>query len=145
MSGTIPPLLRYAFMAWCLVKKKHRDSYYFKFYLHVIPRTRVPIFDLCSETSQNSVLPFKPHGLSQKGKKENPCNNTRHEVCPVSTRVSFPGGESVQGLKLTTHLHLVPRPNEGSYTSSPQYAFMALCLVKHRDNFTYIFNEVCSC
>jgi hypothetical protein len=26
--------------------------------------------------------------------------------------------------------------NEWSYTSTPQYAFMAWCLVKHRDNFT---------
>jgi hypothetical protein len=29
------------------------------------------------------------------------------------------------GVKLTTHLHLVPRSkNEWSYTSTPQYAFM---------------------
>jgi len=34
-------------------------------------------------------------------------------------------------VKLTTHLHLVPRSkNEWSYTSTPQYAFMAWCLVK---------------
>jgi hypothetical protein len=34
--------------------------------------------------------------------------------------------------------HLVPRSkNEWSYTSTPQYAFMAWCLVKHRDNFTF--------
>jgi len=25
------------------------------------------------------------------------------------------------------------------YTSTPQYAFMAWCLVKHRDNFTFTF------
>jgi hypothetical protein len=41
-------------------------------------------------------------------------------------------------VKLTTHLHLVPRPkNERSYTSTPQYEFTAWCLVKHRDNFTF--------
>jgi hypothetical protein len=34
-------------------------------------------------------------------------------------------------MKLTTHLHLVPRSeNEWSYTSTPQYAFMVWCLVK---------------
>jgi len=34
-------------------------------------------------------------------------------------------------LWLTTHLHLVPRSKiEWSYTSSPQYAFMAWCPVK---------------
>jgi hypothetical protein len=29
--------------------------------------------------------------------------------------------------------------NAWSYTSTPQYAFMAWCLVKHRDNFTFTF------
>jgi hypothetical protein len=34
-------------------------------------------------------------------------------------------------VKLTTHLHLVPRSkNAWSYTSTPQYAFMAWCSVK---------------
>jgi len=34
----------------------------------------------------------------------------------------------------------VPRSkNEWSYTSTPQYAFMTWCLVKHRDNFTFTF------
>jgi hypothetical protein len=28
--------------------------------------------------------------------------------------------------------------NPWSYTSTPQYVFMAWCLVKHRDNFTFI-------
>jgi len=36
--------------------------------------------------------------------------------------------------------HLVPRSkNAWSYTSTPQYVFMAWCLVKHRDNFTFTF------
>jgi hypothetical protein len=35
------------------------------------------------------------------------------------------------GVKLTIHQHLIPRStNEWSYTSTPQYAFMALCSVK---------------
>jgi hypothetical protein len=34
-------------------------------------------------------------------------------------------------MKLTTHLHLMPRSkDEWSYTSTPQYAFMAWCSVK---------------
>jgi hypothetical protein len=34
-------------------------------------------------------------------------------------------------VKLTTHLHLVPRSkNEWSYNSTPQYAFMVWCSVK---------------
>jgi hypothetical protein len=27
MSGGIPPLPQYAFMAWCSVKKEHRDNF----------------------------------------------------------------------------------------------------------------------
>jgi hypothetical protein len=48
-------------------------------------------------------------------------------------------------VKVTTHLHLVPRSkNAWSYTSTPPYIFMARCLVKHRDNFpTYIFMARC--
>jgi hypothetical protein len=43
-------------------------------------------------------------------------------------------------MKLTTHLHLVPRSkNERSYTSTLPYVFIAWCLVKHRDNFTFTF------
>jgi hypothetical protein len=41
--------------------------------------------------------------------------------------------------------HLVPRSkNAWSYTSTPQYAFVAWCLVKHRDNFTfYVYSPIC--
>jgi hypothetical protein len=36
-------------------------------------------------------------------------------------------------VKLTTHLHLVPRSkNKWSYTSTPPYAFMAWCSVKKK-------------
>jgi len=41
-------------------------------------------------------------------------------------------------VKLTTHLHLVPRSkNEWSYISTPQYVFTVWCLVKYRGNFTF--------
>jgi len=43
-------------------------------------------------------------------------------------------------VKLTTHLHVVPTLiMHGAIPSLPQYAFMAWCLVKHRDNFTLPF------
>jgi len=35
--------------------------------------------------------------------------------------------------------------NACSYTSALQYAFMAWCLVKHRDNFTFYFSAALSC
>jgi hypothetical protein len=34
MSGAIPPLPQYAFMAWCSVKKKHRDNFTFYLSMH---------------------------------------------------------------------------------------------------------------
>jgi hypothetical protein len=45
------------------------------------------------------------------------------------------------GVKLTTH-HLSPRSkNAWSCTSTPQYALIAWCLVKHRDNFTFFIKR----
>jgi hypothetical protein len=41
-------------------------------------------------------------------------------------------------VKLTTQLYLVPRIKMGgTIPLLPQYVFMAWCLVKHRDNFTF--------
>jgi hypothetical protein len=43
-------------------------------------------------------------------------------------------------MKLTIELLLVPRSkNAWSYISTPQYVFMAWCLVKHRDKCTLTF------
>jgi len=45
---------------------------------------------------------------------------------------------SGRGVKLTTHLHLVPMTRMcGAIPPLPQYIFMAWFLVKHRDNFTF--------
>jgi hypothetical protein len=52
----------------------------------------------------------------------------------------IPWGWSSQGVKLTTHLHLMLRSkNAWSCISTPQYAFMVWCSVKkkQRDNFTF--------
>jgi hypothetical protein len=55
----------------------------------------------------------------------------------------FPWGWSERGVKLTTHLHLVPRSkNEWNYTSAPQYAFMVWCLVKVQGQI-YIYLYLC--
>jgi hypothetical protein len=41
-------------------------------------------------------------------------------------------------VKLAIHLHLAPRSRvRGSMPPLPQYVFTALCLVKHRENFTF--------
>jgi hypothetical protein len=47
------------------------------------------------------------------------------------------------GVKLTTHVHLMPRLRmRGSIPSFLQYVFTALHLVKHRDNFTFKREDV---
>jgi hypothetical protein len=38
----------------------------------------------------------------------------------------------------TIHLLLVPRSKKAWSSTSPHYVFMAWCLVKHRDNFTFL-------
>jgi hypothetical protein len=48
---------------------------------------------------------------------------------------SSPLGKAAGGMKLTTHLHLVPRSMRGAIPPLPQYVFIAWCLVKHKDNF----------
>jgi hypothetical protein len=55
---------------------------------------------------------------------------------PMGTRGSFPLGKSGQGVKLTTHLHLVSRPRvRGAIYPLPQYAFMAWCSFKVQEQF----------
>jgi hypothetical protein len=47
-------------------------------------------------------------------------------------------GVKRRDVKLTTPLLLMPRSkNAWKYTSTPPYVFIAWCLVKHRDNFTF--------
>jgi hypothetical protein len=54
-----------------------------------------------------------PHHRVQNGSGAHPASY------PMGTRGSFPGVKR-PGVKLTTHLHLVPRSkNEGNYTSTP--------------------------
>jgi hypothetical protein len=48
----------------------------------------------------------------------------------MGTRDSFSGVKRL-GVKLTTHLHLVPKSRmRGAILALPQYAFMACCSVK---------------
>jgi hypothetical protein len=59
-------------------------------------------------------------------------------------RGHFPWRYGGRGVKLTTHLHLVPRSkNAWSCNSTPQYAFVAWCLVKYRANGFHTRYYVC--
>jgi hypothetical protein len=52
-------------------------------------------------------------------------------------------GVSGRGVKLTTHLHLVPRSRMcGAIPPLPHYVCMAWRLVKHMDNFTFYLCKV---
>jgi hypothetical protein len=54
---------------------------------------------------------------------------------------SLSGGKG-PGLKLTTHLHLMPRPKMVELYSHSSDVFMAWCLIKYRDSFTfYLYSE----
>jgi hypothetical protein len=62
MSGAIHPLPQYAFMAWCLVKKKHRDNFTFFFTYYL--RTDSVYVKLSDENSQfRTVAMFIPVDL----------------------------------------------------------------------------------
>jgi hypothetical protein len=57
---------------------------------------------------------------------------------PMGTGGSFPGGKADHSPPSSAEVK-----NEWSYISTPQYVFMAWCLVKHRDNFTFTREGVC--
>jgi hypothetical protein len=52
----------------------------------------------------------------------------------VGTRGSFPGGKADHSSPSSAEVK-----NAWSCTSTPPYVFMAWCLVKHRDNFTFFY------
>jgi hypothetical protein len=80
---------------------------------------------------------FSLHHRVQTGSGAHPASY------PLGTTGFFPGGKSGRGVKLITELHLVPRSkNEWSYTSTPQYAFMAWFSVKAQGQLYIYFYTV---
>jgi len=70
----------------------------------------------------------------------NPVHNVPPYFSKIHPNIILPWGYSGRGVKLITHLHLVLRlKNAWSYASTAQYAFMALCLVKRGESFTFNF------
>jgi len=55
---------------------------------------------------------------------------------PTGTEGSFPGGKAVGREADHSAPSSAEVKNEWRYTSTPYYAFIAWCLVKHRDNCT---------
>jgi hypothetical protein len=56
---------------------------------------------------------------------------------PMGTRVSFPVVKRPERETDHSPPSSVEVKNAWSYTSTSQYVFMAWCLVKHKDNFTF--------
>jgi hypothetical protein len=64
---------------------------------------------------------------------------SRKALGPTQPPIQWVPGALSRGVKLTTHLHLVPRSRmRGAIPPLPLYVFMAWYLVKHRDSFTFI-------
>jgi hypothetical protein len=58
---------------------------------------------------------------------------------PMGTRGSFPGVKRPGREADHSHPSSAEVKNAWSYTSIPQYVFMAWCSVKHSENFTFTF------
>jgi hypothetical protein len=56
---------------------------------------------------------------------------------PTDTEGSFSGSKAAWAWSWPYTPSSAEVKNAWSYTSTPQYVFMAWCLVKHRDNFTF--------
>jgi hypothetical protein len=93
MRGAILPVPQYAFMAWCSVKKEHRDNFIFTFtFTFTFNFTQTPI----------QWVPVVLYPRVKRLERE-----TDH---------SPPSNAEVK--------------NAWCYASTPQYVFMAWCLVK---------------
>jgi hypothetical protein len=69
---------------------------------------------------------FSLHHRVQSSSGAHPASYLR-----MGIRGWFPGGKVAGGIKLSTHIHLVPRSRmRGAIPPLPQYAFIALCSVK---------------
>jgi hypothetical protein len=63
---------------------------------------------------------------------------------PMATGGSFPGVKRPGREADNSPPSSAEVKNARSYTSTPQYVFVAWCLVKHRDNFTFTFAAHCN-
>jgi len=75
--------------------------------------------------------------LSPRHRVQTGCG-THSASYPVGAVRSFPGAARGRGVKLTTHLRVVPGLGmSGTIRPLPKFVFMAWYLVKHSDSFTF--------
>jgi hypothetical protein len=76
---------------------------------------------------------FSLHHRVQNGSGTHQASN------PMGTSGSFPGVKAAGREADHSPQSSAEVKNAWSYTSTPLYVFMAWCLVKHKDNFTFTF------
>jgi hypothetical protein len=83
-------------------------------------------------------FPSGAENLSLKHRVQN-CSGVHPASYPMGTRGSFLGSKAAGAWSWPLNPSSARSKNQWSYTSIPQYAFMAWCSVKkkHRDNFTF--------
>jgi hypothetical protein len=80
---------------------------------------------------------FSLHRRVQNGSEAHPASY------PVGTRGSFPGGKAAGAWSWPlTSIWCRGQRMSGAIHPLPQYAFMAWCLVKHRDNFAFTLENL---
>jgi hypothetical protein len=119
--------------------------------LNILFTRQVRIQEAWLPTVSGPLIPLHSLGCwsVQKSRLEKITDSTasRTALGPTQPPIQWvPGaltlGVKRPGVKLTIHLHLVPRSRmRGAIPPLPQYVFMAWCLVKHRDNFTFPLPE----
>jgi hypothetical protein len=122
MPGAIPPLTQHVFMARCL-NKKEIQRWATGWTIGVLgfdSRRGLGIF-LFTTALRTALGPTQP------------------PIQWVQGALSL-GGKATGGMKLTTHLHLVPKSRmRGAIPPLPQYAFMEWCSAKAQGQFyTYL-------
>jgi hypothetical protein len=118
MSGAIPPFPPYTFMAWYSFKKSTGTTLPF-----IMP---AQWYSAGLRAGWSGVQVSLGTGNFSLWHRVQTGSGAQLPSYPMGTRGSFLGG-----VKLTTHLLLVPTSNNAwRHTSTPQYAFMAWSSVK---------------
>jgi hypothetical protein len=125
MSGAIPPLPQYAFMAWCLVKAQGQLYLYLYLYLYLGWTISVLGFD------SRLVLGIFLFTTASRTALESTQLPIQLVPGALSLGVKRPGREVDHSPPFSAEVK-----NAWNYNSTPQYVFMTWCFVKHRDNFT---------
>jgi len=130
MSGTIPPLLQYVFMAWCLVNTGTSLPLLLRVGgCHLVIKLRPERSGFESRRGRDFFLLHRVQTGSGAYTASYPM-----DTGGLSMGVKRPGRESNSSPQSSAKCK-----NAWSYTSTFPYVFMTWCLVKHRNSFIFTF------